>query len=69
MDKEYIGSKLQVIREFADKGDYDIAHSIEDDLYFELLQAIATDLSYFESKELSELAITSKRIGFPRYYA
>jgi hypothetical protein len=57
---------LQEIRNCA--GDAEIAHSLEDELHEKVLDAIASG-KCGDPAGCAKLALTSKEIDFPRWYA
>lgn len=56
--------RARVAKIVASKGDYDIAHGMEDDLFLDVLKAIAAGAK--EPKALAAEAIKSADIDFPR---
>ena len=47
--------------------DYEYAHSMEDDLYVDVLKAIAAGTR--NSKQMAEAALKTQELDFPRWYA
>lgn len=66
MNIEDVFRKLSEIADVV--GDYEAAHSREDDLYYDLLKAIAAG-ECDDPEACARVAISSKHLDFPRYCA
>ena len=66
MTPDSVREAVRDINEMAD--DPEIAHSREDTLYRELLQAIAANVAD-DAQECARIALTSQDIDFPRWMA
>lgn len=60
--------RLATIREHAETGDYEAAHSEEDDLWRDVLRAIA-DQEVTHPDVIAEMALSTRRIRFERHCA
>ncbi|MGM9908886.1 MAG: hypothetical protein ACI31O_03505 [Limosilactobacillus vaginalis] len=47
------------------KGDFEMAHEMEDDLYKDVLKEVVAGNP--ESKEMARIALQTREINFPRY--
>lgn len=65
MTKSEVKKRVKDIKESA--GDYESAHSMEDDLYLDVLNAIADGAK--DAAELAKEAIKTTKINFPRHCA
>lgn len=65
MTEQDIKHELERIRQSA--GDYEVAHSLEDDLYLRAIQHVADGGEL--TMEMAELILTSQKIKFARYTA
>jgi hypothetical protein len=59
--------RLQEIQEIADRGDDEMAHAGEDQLYIDVLRAIVQDKAH--AQELAKVALEAKEIEFFRWHA
>ena len=69
IDKRKIKFALEEIQEAINKKDYEAAHSLEDDLFIEVLKTIALGFENIEAYELADEALKSLDIDFPRWCA
>lgn len=67
MKLSYIVEKQELIRRYADAGDSEAAHTEEDRLYREVLQAIAAGTT--KARILAAYAIDTQKIAFSRWSA
>jgi len=72
---DFIEMDVEKIIEFvsrvdASKGDYEVAHSMEDELYAEFILFVSkSDLVPKHIQEMAELVLTTKDLDFERYCA
>lgn len=65
-----IEAKVRDIRASAEKGDYERAHSLQDEMYEEVLLEIARNGSpRSRSLQLAKAAVEARKIEFERYKA
>lgn len=72
MDRKYILRQLRIIKSFVDsnprKTDDEVAHSLEDKLHQEVLEAIAK--GQIENPSVAaKLALRTLKMDFARYYS
>ena len=66
MDAKYISEKIKVIESIGDS-DPEVSHSLEDNLYKEVLEAIANGAE--NPSELAKEVLKVSEINFARWYA
>lgn len=68
IDVAWVRAKVREIEKYAQKGDPEAAHSEEDDLYEEVLKAIA-EKRCISPRRCAEAALSTKLSDFPRWCA
>ena len=66
MDAKYISEKIKLIESIGDN-DPEVSHSLEDNLYKEVLEAIANGAE--NPSELAKEVLKVSEINFARWYA
>jgi hypothetical protein len=62
-----VEARVREVRDMAERGDFEMAHSLEDQLYADVLEAIAD--GYADTAALASEALLTKEIEFDRWFA
>lgn len=69
MTVQEVLSRVAVVQQHADQNDYEAAHSAEDVLHTDVLEAIATGEHTSRACDLASAALKTKSITFERHCA